>query len=85
MKRKQRRKKQKKKLRKRKKRNPYAKYGLWDLKIIQYHKGVMNNNNREPNPTKCFYLKYNAKTINIGGFIDFITPTIINDLIINEG
>lgn len=61
--------------------NPMAKYNLWNINKVQYDKWAMFQGNREPNPCKCFYLKFDGKDVNIGGFIDFITPTIIHDLI----
>ena len=62
--------------------NPRAKYGkLWDIRHIQYIEWKMFRNNREPNPCKCFKLKYNGKYVNIGYFHDFVSVEIINDLI----
>lgn len=51
--------------------NPRAKYSLWDISKITYDK----------RRTKCFSLKYNAKYVSCGGFIDHITPEIIYNLI----
>ena len=64
--------------------NPQAKYNLWDITKTYYQKGKMFNGGREPNPCKCFKVKYNGKKINIGYFHDFITTEIINDIIKKE-
>ena len=61
--------------------NNQAKYNLWDISCVQYHKGHMFQHNREPNPCKCFGLKYNGKDINMGRFHDFVSVEIINNLI----
>lgn len=62
--------------------NPRARYSnLWDIKSIEYDKSNMFRNNRKPNPCKCFYLKYKRYKLPIGGFVDFVTPKIISDLI----
>lgn len=60
----------------------FAKYGnLWDTSFVEYFKSNMTKYNREPNPCRCFGLKYNGKYIPIGYFIDFLSPKIIGDLI----
>lgn len=61
--------------------NPNAKYTLWDSHCVSYIVGNMFHGNREPNPCKCFYLSYDGKKVNIGGFVDFLSCKIIHDLI----
>ena len=61
--------------------NPNVKYSLWDITCVHYYKKDMYNNNREPNPCKCFGLKYNGKYVPIGHFHDFVSVEIINNLI----
>lgn len=61
-------------------RREHAKYKFWDIHKCHYHKGNMKI--KEINkPRKCFFLKYNSKDVNIGGFIDFYTVEILYDLI----
>lgn len=62
------------------KRNPNSKYSLWDINSVYYNKRHMIRDNREPNPCKCFYLKYNGYDVPCGGFVDFTSVEIINDL-----
>lgn len=57
------------------------KYNLWDGGTVFYSKIKMFQHNREPNPCKCFKLKYNKKFVHIGYFHDFVSVEIINDLI----
>lgn len=59
------------------------KYTLWDNSSVRYDKKVMFNKGRTPNPCKCFDCKYNGYRLPIGGFIDFLTPEIINNLVKN--
>lgn len=54
---------------------------FWDVTCVKYDKSTMIRNNRTPNPCVCFYLKYNSKTVKIGGFIEFYSIEIINNLI----
>lgn len=61
--------------------HPQSKYTLWNLDFCQYHKGIMYRKNRQPNPTKCFELRYKGHRVPIGGFHDFLTPQIIGELI----
>ena len=61
--------------------NPRAKYTLWDISFVHYNKKDMFKNNRKMNPRKCFHLKYNGKQVPIGGFHDFVSVEIINELI----
>ena len=61
-----------------------SKYTLWDWKKTKYDKFIMFQRNRKPNPVKCFSLMYNKKKIEIGKFIDFISPMIIHDIIKEE-
>ena len=61
-----------------------SKYDMWDYNKVSYRKDMMFQRNREPNPCKCFRLKYNKKKIPVGGFIDFLSVEIINDLILES-
>lgn len=61
-----------------------SKYTLWDWKKVKYDKSIMFQRNRDPNPCKCFKLMYDKKKIGIGGFEDFITPTIIHSIVKKE-
>lgn len=54
---------------------------LWDISCCSYDKFPMFINGREPNPTKCFNLRHNGNNVCVGGFIDFLTPKIISNLI----
>lgn len=55
-----------------------AKYTLWDYKKVGYDKYVI----KYPDKVyKTFRLKYNKKKINIGRFEEFLSPSIIYDLI----
>lgn len=56
------------------------KYDLWDANFVKYDKGLMFKRNREPNPCKCFYLKFNDYRVPIGAFVDFTSVEIINDI-----
>ena len=56
-------------------------YTLWNASKVHYKKGNMIKKNREPNPCRCFALRYNGKDINIGGFLDFYSVELINRLI----
>lgn len=56
-------------------------YTLWDCGSVHYGKHEMFRDGREPNPVKCFSLKYKAKYVPIGGFIDFYTPELLNQII----
>lgn len=57
--------------------NPNAKYELWDNQKVHYHKSRGNGLDIR----KCFLLKYDGKDIRVGGFVDFVSPTLINDFI----
>lgn len=59
-------------------------YTLWDTGNVHYSKTSMFEDGRTPNPCKCFSLKFNAKYVPIGGFIDFYTPELLNQIIRNE-
>lgn len=66
------------------KENWSTKYSLWNVEIVGFSKQTMfRNGDREPNPCRCFSLKYNAKQLKISMFEDFISPMIIHDLIKN--
>lgn len=56
-------------------------YTLWDCGHVHYSKSSMFEDGRKPNPCKCFGLKYKAKYIPIGGFIEFHTPELLNQII----
>lgn len=53
---------------------------IWDIEAVHYHKEKMFQHGREPNPCKCFSLKYKGRYVPIGYFHDFLTPKIINDI-----
>lgn len=60
----------------------YKKYTLWDTPCVRYDKNTMMKNNSQNNPRKCFSLKFNSKSINIGiNFFDFTSIEIIDNLI----
>lgn len=61
--------------------NHQAKYVLWNISACAYKKGLMFQDGRQPNPCKCFRLKYEGNEIKIGNFIDFLTCEIINNII----
>lgn len=61
--------------------NPNSKYTIWNIDCVYYSKKDMFSYNGGNKPRKVFQLKYKGKCIYIGGFIDFITPEIIHDLI----
>ena len=56
------------------------KYSLWDGKTVHYDKSMMFQRDRTPNPCKCFRLKYKGYDVPCGGFADFTSVEIINDL-----
>lgn len=66
--------------------HPYSRshqiHTLWDTSCIQYRKDMMMRNNSKNNPRKCFALKFNSKSVNIGiNFFDFTSIEIIDNLI----
>lgn len=65
------------------KNHPNAKYNLWDSSYVQYEKGTMFRDNPKLNPRKCFRYKYEAYRLPIGGFYDFTSCGILNNLINN--
>src|SRR5574344_253484 len=64
--------------------NSNSKYNLWDVGSTHYFKGNMFNNNREPNPCKCFMIRWNGYDIPCGTFMDFISTDLINNIIKKE-
>lgn len=56
----------------------HRKYFMWDNTMVKFYK---NKISKKGNFTKCFRLLYNAYEVPIGGFIDFVSPEIINCLI----
>ena len=58
-----------------------SKYTLWNPTISGYKKDLMFRRNREPNPCRCFSVKYDAYVIPIGYFHDSLSCEIINELI----
>ena len=64
--------------------NSNSKYNLWDVGSTHYLKGNMFNNNREPNPCKCFMIRWNGYDIPCGTFMDFISTDLINNIIKKE-
>ena len=61
--------------------NPRAKYTLWNINKVYYSKANMTQYNRKLDPCNCFHLKYNTYRVPCGGFCDFLSCEIINDLI----
>lgn len=60
----------------------------WDVSCVHYCKSDMLKDNGGNNPRKAFKVVYNGYNLPIGGFIDFVSPKIIGDLInefIEEG
>ena len=55
--------------------NAHKKYSLWDGSKVHYHKNCKY-------PKTCFYLRYNSKDLQIGGFKEFISINIIHNLIV---
>ena len=51
--------------------NAHKKYSLWDGSKVHYHKNCKY-------PKTCFYLRYNSKDLQIGGFKEFISINIIH-------
>lgn len=68
------------------KNHPQAKYTLWNNGFIHFGKGNMftNGNMDGLYPRKCFFFKFNGYRVPIGGFIDFVSPKIIYNLIKEE-
>lgn len=62
--------------------NPNTKYTIWDNLCCYYGKSKMFNKDREPNPCKCFVLKYKGYKITSFSFIDFISCEIIYNMIL---
>lgn len=58
-----------------------TKYKIWDATIVHYVKSDMFKGNGGNKPRKVFRLRFKDKDIPIGGFVDFVTPKIIHDLI----
>lgn len=54
------------------------KYSLWNGSHVHY---VPNSNNTDWNST--FYARFNAKDVKTGKFIDFVSPQIVHDLIVD--
>lgn len=60
-----------------------VKYNLWNPSIVHFNKGAMFRGNPKFNPRKCFEYKYEGYRLPIGGFHDFVSVEIINELINN--
>ena len=58
----------------------HTKYTLWDVTKTHYTKSLMLKNGRQPNPVRCFRVKWNNKGINIGNFMDFLSVELIYNL-----
>lgn len=60
-------------------------YSLWDGSKVHFNKKTYDYkgfNYPYHSPLKSFYLRYNGRDVNLGGnFIEFLSPTIIHDLI----
>ena len=63
--------------------NNHSIYQLWQSNYCHFHRNVFfrNSNKKGLNPRKAFYLSYKGKQLQIGAFIDFMTPNIIGELI----
>lgn len=61
--------------------NPNAKYTLWDIQYCAYRKRHMFQNNREPNPCRCFSPRYKGYIFNGIYTEDFLSCEIIGELI----
>lgn len=59
----------------------YIKYNLWDARKVAYYNNEMYRYGRNPNPCKCFGLRYKGRKIPCGNFIDFLSPIIIYKII----
>ena len=57
------------------------KYSLWDGKTVHYDKNMMFQRGRNPNPCKCFRLKYKGYDVPCGTFMDFTSVELINNLV----
>ena len=58
----------------------HSKYTLWDPHKVIFDKRRCDGQKIR----KCFILTYNVKQVRIGSFIDFITPTLIYEIIKEE-
>lgn len=57
--------------------------GLFDIESVYFCKSSFSDKTKKLR--KCFFLKVDGKHINgVGGFVDFLSPKIINDLIHDE-
>lgn len=54
------------------------KYTLWDTSKVKFYKLKLSKKNK---PTKCFRAEFNGFELPIGGFVEFISPEIISNLI----
>lgn len=62
----------------------HIKYNLWDARKVVYYNNEMYRYGRNPNPCKCFGLRYKGRKIPCGNFIDFLSPIIIYKIIDDE-
>ena len=58
-------------------------YALWDSEFVGFNKGDMlkDGNEKGLRPRKCFKLKYGGHIIHCGGFFEFTSIEIINEII----
>ena len=58
-------------------------YTLWDSEFVGFNKGDMlkDGNEKGLRPRKCFKLKYGGHIIHCGGFFEFTSIEIINEII----
>ena len=61
-----------------KKKNLPRKYTLWDTSKVYFYKHKLPKRNKF---TKCFRVGFNGFELPIGGFIEFISPEVISDLV----
>ena len=65
------------------KNNPQSKYIVWDNSIVNYQKSTMFKDGNEEglNPRKCFKYKFEGYNVPIGGFNEFVSIEIIDNII----
>lgn len=67
---------------KQKQKTKKQKYKFWETSKVQYRKSEMFRNNKDGLlPRSCFVVKFNGKKMAIGTFKEFVSLTIIHELI----
>ena len=66
--------------------HPRSKYRMWDNSIVHYNKSTMFKKGNEDglNPRKCFSYKFEGYNVPIGGFNEFISIEIIDNIVRDE-